>query len=111
MKKLIIASALAFSLAGCAGGLTPASVATAITGINTTVAEVQTVSKEICSFVPAAATVSSIISQFIPGLSTAQAIATSICNAMSPTSVTAARRGRTVPTVAGVPIHGRFVAH
>jgi hypothetical protein len=109
MRSFIIAPLFALALSGCASGLNPQSVGTAVNNINATVAEVQTIAKEVCSFVPAAVTVSNIISKFVPGLSTAQQIAQSICNAVAPANVTAARRARTVPVVAGVPIKGRFV--
>lgn len=111
MRNVIIAPVFALALAGCAGGITPQSISDAITGVNTTVSEVQAVTRGICSFVPTFSTVSGIISQYIPGLSTAQSIAQSICNAVAPAGVPAARRGRTVPVVAGVPVTGRFVAH
>ena len=109
MKTAIIAPVFALVLSGCAG-LIPQNVNTAINNVNTTVAEVQTIARAVCSFVPTAATVSSLLSQWIPGLSTAQSIATSICNAVAPAGVPAARRARSAPpVVAGVPIHGRFV--
>jgi len=109
MRSFIIAPVFALALSGCAGGLTPQAVGTAVNNINTTVAAVQSIAKEVCSFEPTFATVNGIVSQFIPGLSSATDIAKSICNAVAPVGVTAARRGRTAATVAGVPIRGRFV--
>jgi hypothetical protein len=109
MKAAIIAPVFALALSGCAG-LNPTSVNNAITGVNTTVAEIQQLTRAVCLFVPAASTVSSLLSQWIPGLTSAQSIATSICSAVAPASVATARRGRSGPPVVnGVVIHGRFV--
>lgn len=107
MRNVIVASVLALSLAGCAN--LPTSITTAVSGINTTISTVQAAVVAGCAFEPTVATVESIIGKFVPGLDTIQAIADQICKAVSPPAVAAARRARTVPTVAGVPIRGRFV--
>ncbi len=107
MSKIIIAAALALSLAACSS--LPTSITTAVTGINNTIAAVQNAAVKACAFQPTESTIEAIIGKFVPGLDTIQAIANQICAAVSAPSVTAARRGRTVPMVAGVPIRGRFV--
>jgi len=111
MKKIIIASVLAFSLSGCASGLSPQSVGTAINNINSTVTEVQTIAQEVCKFVPATKTVTDLLSQFVSGFNTAQSIAQRICDAVAPAGgASLARRARSgPPTVNGVVIRGRFV--
>jgi hypothetical protein len=107
MKPAIIAPVFALALSGCAG--LPTSITTAVTGINSTVTAVQNAAIKACEYQPTEATIEAIIGKFVPGLDTIQAIADNICKAVSTASTPAARRARTVPIVAGVPIRGRFV--
>jgi len=106
MNKTIIACAFATSLAACA---LPASITTAVTGINNTVATVQAGAVKACSFEPTESTIESLIGKFVPGLDSIQAMIDQICKAVTPTSLTARRARGGVPTVRGVAIRGRFV--
>lgn len=104
--SLVIAAALAFSLAGCAstGSITPTNVAS-------TIAQVQSTARTICSFVPTANTVANLLSVIgFGGFSGVTAMAAQICNAVINNPMTEGPGGgRTVPRVAGVPIRGKFV--
>lgn len=107
MKKIMIACGLAMSLAGCAN--LPVGVTTAVTGISNTISAVQGAAVKACQFQPTESTVEAIIGKLVPGLDTVQSIVNQICAAVSPPSVAAARRARSEPMVAGVPVRGRFV--
>jgi hypothetical protein len=108
MRKIALLSALAASLlmSSCAGtGITPTVVQNAVT-------QVQQAAVAACGFLPTAATVSGILATLVPGVATAEAAVVSaaqqICAAVAPVK-TSARLKVVVPTVNGVPVHGRFV--
>lgn len=104
MKHLALVMALV--LGGCAtnsagqptvGGLTQTQI----------IAGAQQAAVGICGFLPTAATVVGILTAGNPAVATAEAIASAICAAVVPVKL--ARKGTPLPTVAGVPVHGRFV--
>lgn len=102
MRKIITAFAVAGSvlLSGCGttGGL-PTNEQ-----INTTVAQVQSLTQTICAFVPTVSTIANILSG---GASVSiSEIANGICAAVTAKSL---RRGGPRPNYKGVPIRGRFV--
>lgn len=104
MRKILLASAIALSLSGCAttGGNPP--------DMNAIIAQIQQTTAQICSFVPTVETVAAIIAAGSGGGATpavvgVASIANAICAAV--TKPAAARRG--VPTVNGVPVNGSFV--
>jgi hypothetical protein len=104
MRKLLLASsvALATSLGGCAttgGG--------GAFNLNSFIANVQADTNLVCAFIPTAETVANIFATGDPIVTTATAVANAICAAVAPKTAGALKRS-TVPTVAGVVIHGRF---
>lgn len=107
MKKILIVSALALSLAGCQ---TAQSIATSITTATNTVQEkahaVQGYATTLCSFVP---TIASIIAVFNSGYSSDVAVvANAICSAVT-TVPLADGPGDHRPRINGVLIKGQFV--
>ncbi len=117
MKKILVISALALSLAGCAtianeplpegrGVLSPLVDTNLITEETRTKArQVQAKAKGICGFIPTIGTVISLFSAGIGG--GAAAIGTAICDAV--TSAPLADGGTRKVAVNGVPIKGKFV--
>lgn len=103
MRKFMLALPLLATLAGCATGTSPAPTNVDI------IKAVRDAAVATCGFLPDAVTVGNIILAGNPAFVTASAIATAICAAVNNLPKTAMRRGAAVPTVAGVPIHGRFV--
>jgi hypothetical protein len=101
MRKLAYAllTAGSIGLGGCAS-ITPANVTTVIS-------QVQADAVAVCGFLPTAATVANIISAGNPLIATVSAIAEAICSAVLPAKL--GRKLAVIPTVNGVPIHGRFV--
>jgi hypothetical protein len=124
MRKIIIATALAISLSGCArtisvdpsgGGLVIGN-----TPIDAEIQQVRDIASKACGFLPAVETVASLIGMFTSGgpiVSTASAIADAICKKVTTAGVN--RRGvRVIPSIVGVsrsgakvviPIEGKFV--
>ena len=109
MRKLLIASLLSLSLAGCAtqgngggGGGVP-SIDPA------TVQQIKDTAATICGFVPTATTVASIIATFTGGGAVVDMVgqaAQGICAAVTAKGV---RRGGPPPKYRGVRIQGKFV--
>ena len=107
LRNLIMFLPLLFAipLAGCAG-------TTSVSGVSVpSIGQVQTFVTRLCGYLPTASTVANIIASGAPGLSTAETIAAAICVAVStPTAqMGPMSRAQRVPTVAGVPIYGKFV--
>lgn len=100
MKKLIISSILALSLAGCAGSSVPSTDT-----ITTRAKQIQSYTKLACSFIPTIATVAAILSK--GASSSVASVATDICNAI--TTAPLADGGGRLAYVNGVRIHGQFV--
>jgi hypothetical protein len=102
MHKLLFTIPLiaGLSLGGCATTSTPFD-------LNSFIAQVQTDTNAVCAFIPTAETVANIVATGNPIVATAGAVANAICAAVAPPK-TAGRLGATVPTVAGVVVHGRF---
>jgi hypothetical protein len=98
---------LAASLAGCA------STGGAPVDVSSFIAQVQATTSAVCSFVPTAETVASIIGA-VTGpsgagiVATTNGIASAICDAVAPVKAAGKLRA-TIPTVAGVTIHGKFL--
>ena len=117
MQKLFLASLISLSLAACAttGGM-PSS-----TNESPVVQQVQQITQIACKFVPTAGTILQIVAQGVPGLGAAEAIADAICAAVAPTRtmkisttdmpelIFVANKTPKKPTVAGVPVRGKFV--
>jgi hypothetical protein len=102
MRRLFLSSVFAVSLAGCATlGVTPVDISSFVT-------QVQAITSTACSFLPTAETVASILATGNPIVATANAVANAICAAVAPAK-TAGKLSTTVPTVAGVVIHGKFL--
>ena len=120
MRKVLLACTAALALSGCAqlqtifGGITSATP-------TQLVVDVEQAAVAACNFLPTAETVAGIIAVGNPALATATAIANAICAAVSPKTQIAqsllsspamrsvVKPNATVPTVAGVPVHGTFV--
>jgi hypothetical protein len=102
MKKLLLATALAGSLAAC----TPDQSAQTAAQI----AQIRSTATQICGYLPTVSTVVSILGVFVPSVGafsdTATQIAGQICGAVTAKS---ARRGGGLPVVQGVAVHGKFV--
>lgn len=99
-RSLLLAAAIVAPLSACnvASSLPPVS-------------SIQKEAVAICGYLPLASVIAAILSKHVPGLQSVFGVATQICMAVGPkpagTHVALAQRR--VPTVAGVPIHGRFV--
>lgn len=95
MKRIAVC-VVALSLGACTPG----------GGVSITAIQQEAVA--ICGYLPLASVVAAILGQNVPGLQSVLGVATSICKAVTGKS-RALNGAAKVPTVAGVPIHGRFV--
>src|SRR5262249_3888882 len=110
MRNYLIVPLTCLSLLGCAttGNNVPISQ-------NPVVQQVQAITEFACKFVPTADTVINIIAQGVPSLGAAEAIADAICAAVVPvktsgvTKIAFTAEKPKKPSVAGVPVRGRFV--
>ncbi len=109
MRNIIFAgvAAASISLGGCA------TLGTAPTDITSFIGQIQATTAAVCAFVPTAETVASVIGAVggpagVGIVATANGIASAICAAVAPAKQ-AGRLRATVPTVAGVVIHGKFL--
>lgn len=98
MKKFVILAALA--LGACSQAQQQQ--------VQTIVSQAQADTVQVCGYLPTVETVSGILAVGNPLLATGEAIANAICAALTPKGAIA-RPGVTVPYVAGVPVHGKFV--
>ena len=118
LRKIIAAVAATGMLAGCAGGVTPVvTTPPVVTVPGITAAQlqaiilaVQTYTVAACQYEPTAKTIAQIAATFyapsaLP-ISIASTVADSICQSVTAKSL---KRGH-LPSVNGVPIHGRFVS-